>query len=333
MSLENPLVSVIIPIYKVEKYIDKCVKSVLAQTYQNLEVILVDDGSSDGCPRLCDEYKSIDHRVKVIHKPNGGLSDARNIGIKNSTGEYFLFVDGDDWIADNLVEIAIQTMQEYSVDIVSFSANIIENNVIVRQEFMPYSETVVLSAQEATENVLKDSISSQVWLRLYNRKCWKEIEFPMGRLYEDIATTYKVFELANNGICFIPYALYNYLHNCEGISLSNNPRKVYHIFLGLKEHYEYACDRYPEAINDSLYLAMINGMSVINCSLNNENMVSGVVESVDLFLRSNKGRIMGLQKLTAMRRFMLNMYYFSFPLYRLLAKLLLCLRKTRKSKG
>lgn len=331
--MENPLVSVIIPVYKVEKYLDKCVKSVLSQTYQNLEVILVDDGSPDGCPRLCDEYELKDQRVRTIHKPNGGLSDARNIGMKSSTGECLLFVDSDDWIENNLVEMAIHAMSEYRVDIVSFSANVIENDVIVRQEFMPYSETVVLSAKQATEGVLKDSISSQVWLRLYNRKCWSGIEFPVGRLYEDLATTYKVFELAENGVCFIPHALYNYLHNSDGISLSYNPKKAYHIFLGLKEHYEYACNRYPEAISDSLYLAMINGMSVINNSFYGKNMQADSIENADRFLKENKDRIMVLQKLSAMRRFMLNVYYCSFPLYQLLAKMTLRLRKMCKSKG
>ena len=331
--MENPLVSVIIPVYKVEKYLEKCVKSVLSQTYQNLEVILVDDGSPDECPRLCDEYELKDHRVRTIHKPNGGLSDARNIGMKSSTGEYLLFVDSDDWIENNLVEMAIHAMSEYRVDIVSFSANIIENDVIVRHEFMPYSETVVLSAKQATEGVLKDSISSQVWLRLYNRKCWNGIEFPVGRLYEDLATTYKVFEFAENGVCFIPHALYNYLHNSDGISLSYNPKKAYHIFLGLKEHYEYACNRYPGAISDSLYLAMINGMSVINGSFYDKNMRAEAIENTDKFLRANKDKILELRTLTAMRRFMLNVYFCSFPLYRLLAKMVLHLRKTCKSKG
>ena len=180
--MENPLVSVIIPVYKVEKYLEKCVKSVLSQTYQNLEVILVDDGSPDECPRLCDEYELKDHRVRTIHKPNGGLSDARNIGMKSSTGEYLLFVDSDDWIENNLVEMAIHAMSEYRVDIVSFSANIIENDVIVRHEFMPYSETVVLSAKQATEGVLKDSISSQVWqdLRIVSPQ---EIQFHSSIFY------------------------------------------------------------------------------------------------------------------------------------------------------
>lgn len=97
----NPLISIIIPVYKVEDYLEECVNSVLNQTYRNLEVILVDDGSPDNCPALCDNYARQDKRIKVIHKPNGGLSDARNEGLKNASGEYVLFLDSDDFYIDN----------------------------------------------------------------------------------------------------------------------------------------------------------------------------------------------------------------------------------------
>lgn len=94
----NPLISIIVPVYKVEQYLDECVQSIRKQTYTNLEIILVDDGSPDRCPEMCDEYARLDSRIKVIHKPNGGLSSARNIGIESSHGEWIYFLDSDDWI-------------------------------------------------------------------------------------------------------------------------------------------------------------------------------------------------------------------------------------------
>ena len=100
----EPLISVIIPVYKVEKYLNKCVDSVLNQTYKNLEIILVDDGSPDKCPEICDEYAKKDDRIKIIHKQNGGLSDARNVGIEKSTGEYITFIDSDDYVDSNYIE-------------------------------------------------------------------------------------------------------------------------------------------------------------------------------------------------------------------------------------
>lgn len=107
MENQNNLVSVIVPIYNVEPYLRKCVDSILAQTYINLEVILVDDGSPDGCPAICDEYKEKDERVKVIHKSNGGLSDARNAGLDAMTGEYVTFVDSDDWLEFDVIQTLV----------------------------------------------------------------------------------------------------------------------------------------------------------------------------------------------------------------------------------
>lgn len=115
-------VSVIVPIYKVEKYLDRCVKSILNQTYKNLEIILVDDGSPDSCPVMCDEYANADSRVKVIHKKNGGLSDARNAGMAVATGDYLLFVDSDDWIEPQTVTELIVVIEEHNVDFVTFRA-------------------------------------------------------------------------------------------------------------------------------------------------------------------------------------------------------------------
>ena len=102
IELNEPLVSVIVPVYNVERYLRHCVNSILIQTYHNLEVILVDDGSPDNCPKICDEYAKADARVKVIHKNNGGLSDARNIGMQAASGDYLMFVDSDDWLEKNI---------------------------------------------------------------------------------------------------------------------------------------------------------------------------------------------------------------------------------------
>ena len=110
-DMTMPLISVIVPVYKVEPYIHRCVDSILEQTYQNLEIILVDDGSPDNCPAICDEYAAKDKRVKVIHKPNGGPSDARNVGMAAATGEYLSFVDSDDWLGNTHFECMMGTIK------------------------------------------------------------------------------------------------------------------------------------------------------------------------------------------------------------------------------
>ena len=111
-------ISVVVPVYNVEKYLRKCIDSIINQTYKNLEIILVDDGSPDKCGEICDEYAKKDNRVKVIHKKNAGVSSARNDGIDNATGEYIIFVDSDDWLEDNAIEIMVDKLNEYDYDCV-----------------------------------------------------------------------------------------------------------------------------------------------------------------------------------------------------------------------
>ena len=110
--MEEDLITIVIPIYKVEKYLDKCIKSVINQTYKNLEIILVDDGSPDNCPKKCDEYEKKDTRIKVIHKENGGLSDARNAGIDIAKGKYITFIDSDDYVSEDYVEYMYNLLKQ-----------------------------------------------------------------------------------------------------------------------------------------------------------------------------------------------------------------------------
>lgn len=113
----NPLISVIVPIYNVEKYLVRCVDSIVNQTYKNLEIILVDDGSPDRCPQMCDDYAEKDSRIKVVHKKNGGLSDARNAGMAVATGEYISFIDSDDWIETSMFELLLNNIFQYDCEI------------------------------------------------------------------------------------------------------------------------------------------------------------------------------------------------------------------------
>lgn len=181
----NKIVSVIVPVYKVEKYLSKCIDSILNQTYSNLEIILVDDESPDHCGAICDEYAKKDSRIKVIHKENGGLSDARNAGIDVASGEYLMFVDSDDWIDCNAIEVLYQRM---------------------RQDCSDMAVGSVICTDEA-DNLIKDSgsqwqlsdatydlekFSNEIILhfpmacsKLYRTEFFKEIRFPVGKVHED----------------------------------------------------------------------------------------------------------------------------------------------------
>lgn len=186
------MISIIVPIYNVEPYLHRCVASLLKQSYEDFELILVDDGSPDNCSRICDEYASMDSRVRVIHKPNGGLSDARNAGLEIAQGEYIAFVDSDDWIAPNYLERLLFALIETDADICE--CNILrtggEENVPPVEQRTP----VVFSTANAMEQLIHDGVFHQhVWNKLYRRNVIADILFPKGKTNEDEFWTYQVF--------------------------------------------------------------------------------------------------------------------------------------------
>lgn len=205
------MVSVIVPVYKVESYLDRCVQSILCQSFSDFELILVDDGSPDNCGKICDEYARKDSRIKVIHKKNGGLSEARNYGIDSATGEWLFFLDSDDWIHPQTIEKLYEAA--------------VENNVSV--SMCGYSETngespAVDVSEKAEmwlpkELYLKHRITSTIaCAKLYKKECFKNIRYPIGKLHEDEFVTYRVL-FEQEKIAFIDQPYYAYFINCEGI--------------------------------------------------------------------------------------------------------------------
>ena len=152
---KEDLISIVIPVYKVEKYLEKCVESVINQTYKNLEILLVNDGSPDNCPKICDEYAQKDNRIKVIHKENGGLSDARNAGIDVAAGKYIAFVDSDDYVSNDYIEYMYNLIKEYNTQMATCETEVInaeKNKVIKPREFEENIE--VFSKRDLFYNIL-----------------------------------------------------------------------------------------------------------------------------------------------------------------------------------
>lgn len=189
--MNDSLISVIVPVYKVEQYIDQCIKSLINQTYKNIEIILVDDGSPDNCGYICEDYAKKDNRIKVIHKKNGGLSDARNAGIQIANGEYIGFVDSDDYLDSSFFEYLMNLISKNNADIAEcYSVSFLDGNV-PKPKY--YSEMKILNAKQwITETNLGDFISCVEWNKLYKRELFNNVEYPVGRHFEDEATTYKV---------------------------------------------------------------------------------------------------------------------------------------------
>lgn len=185
------LISVIVPIYNVEKYLDKCIQSIIGQTYKNLEIILVDDGSKDNSGKICDKYAKEDSRIKVIHKKNGGMSDARNKGLEAASGKYIQFVDSDDYMAENMMEILHKDLIENDADISLCAHYIVREN-----EFSTDAsyEKIVYTNREAIEEFLLDTkIRSYVWNKMFKKSLFDNIKFPTGRVFEDLLTISKIF--------------------------------------------------------------------------------------------------------------------------------------------
>lgn len=194
MDLKD-LISVIVPIYGVEEYLSKCIDSIINQTYKNLEIILVDDGSPDKCPDICDAFKKKDERIKVIHKKNGGLSDARNAGLDIAHGDYLVFVDSDDWIENTMVEHLLSTCKKYDVEMVTCARYITDGQSTSAVAF-DGPEKVYTAEEALTEILSGKSMDVAAWDKIYARNLFAEIRFPVGENNEDIAVFYKLIELS-----------------------------------------------------------------------------------------------------------------------------------------
>ncbi len=204
----NELVTIIVPIYKVEPYLHRCIDSVLNQTYTNLEIILVDDGSPDRCGEICDEYAEIDSRIKVIHKINGGLSDARNSGIDIAQGQYLSFLDSDDWIGEKYVEILYGLLEETNSDI--SVCNFIRISSEETKANSSKNEIHEFSNIEALEQFADEFYVQMVIAacKLYRTCLFKDIRFPVGRIHEDEFTTYKLLYKAKKIVMTTAELLY-----------------------------------------------------------------------------------------------------------------------------
>ena len=212
----NPLISVIVPIYNVEKYLARCVDSIVNQTYKNLEIILVDDGSPDRCPQMCDDYAEKDSRIKVVHKKNGGLSDARNAGMAVATGEYISFIDSDDYVSDDFFECLLDVMNKENSDIAECSVvKFYEDNRF--DEFSDDLSVKTYDTQDAMSALIAENQFHQhVWNKLYKTELVKDIPYAVGKLNEDEFWTYRVFGRANK-VARINKTMYYYFQRISSI--------------------------------------------------------------------------------------------------------------------
>ena len=197
-----PLISIIVPIYKVEPYLRRCLDSIVNQTYTNLEIILVDDGSPDGCPQICDEYAAKDNRIVVIHKENGGLSDARNAGLDICKGEYISFVDSDDWVTPTYIEYLIKAIKDNNAELAVCNYTQTKQSYILNIPNTSPPEYEILTSTSAVKKLWsKDNVTFVTsWGKLYKASLFASIHFPNGKIHEDEYTTYKLLYLSKKTV-------------------------------------------------------------------------------------------------------------------------------------
>lgn len=223
----NKLISVIVPIYKVEDFLDECIQSLVLQTYSNLEIILVDDGSPDRCGEICDAWKQKDTRICVIHKENGGLSDARNAGIRVAHGSYIGFVDSDDVIHPRMYEILADALEQMDCEIAccDVTNDFQEKSSAVEKNMQTYDWNIPkdikqkrYTAVEALESLLRlEQISVTVWNKLYKKEIIDQIWFPKGKYHEDEFWTYLVLNRSRH-VVYLDVPLYGYRLRQESIT-------------------------------------------------------------------------------------------------------------------
>ena len=244
----NPLISLVIPIYNVEKYLDKCMDSVLAQTYDNFEVILVDDGSTDNSGKMCDEYAKRDSRVTVYHKPNGGLSDARNFGVEHCNADLVSFVDSDDYVTEDYLEYLWYLMDKYSADLsVGQFIRVSEKQTDIKLRYEGDAD-FCLDTEDALKRLcIGNGISTVACGKLYKKGYVINNKFPFGKYYEDIATTYKL--VGNSKIVAVGNEkIYYYLQRDMSILHSTINDKHMFGLIAAEEMCNYISNRFPNLI-------------------------------------------------------------------------------------
>lgn len=216
------LISVIVPVYNTEQYLERCVNSIVDQTYRNLEIILVDDGSTDRSPRMCDEYAQKDGRIKVVHKVNGGLSDARNAGLQAATGTYIGYVDSDDWIEPQMYQRMYEACIEHQAQVAVCRYAKIYRDHVDREG---NGQVTVFDREGILKAYLADQpeyvVYNSVWSKLFAREVVEGVLFPVGKNSEDIMYTTKAFCKLEKAV-YIDECLYDYVLDREGSIMNVN---------------------------------------------------------------------------------------------------------------
>lgn len=318
---EKPLISVVVPVYNVAKYLKKSIESIVNQTYTNLEIILVDDGSKDESGEICEDYSLKDSRIIVIHKPNGGLSDARNASIKQAKGEYITFVDSDDTIDYDMIEFLYDLILKFHTKMsICCQTEIFENTN--KKNVIGNNEKLKLTGKECIRRMLyHDIVDTSAWAKLSSTELFKTVKFPKGKIYEDIATTYKLFQKCDYVACGFE-SKYNYMVRNDSLTRVNFSENKFQLLEMTDKMGVDVVKIYPDLADAVLRrrvyarFALLNNMLDIDESFipARANIVNFILDNKKVVLTSNcvplrdKVGIIALMCGFCVYRFMWNVY-------------------------
>ncbi len=317
--MEEKLVSIIIPVYNVKPFLDTCIKSAINQTYKNIEIIIVDDGSTDGSDEICDLYATQDKRIQVVHQKNGGLSVARNTGIEKITGEYIFFLDSDDYIADNTIEIMMNSIIVEKLDIVCCNRVLFWDNGRKKIQFKQNNGDMFFNSKEAIIEMNKyHYIDMSAHSKIFKKELFEKIRFPEGKLSEDMFVMYKLFDRANK-IGYISMPLLYYYQRSGSISKS---KKINFDFVEAAENQLlYLGDKYPDIIPFMKGICMVANLTIYNAVIVNGGKVNKKDYSIiknNIKKYYNKNNI---NELSFIRRLEIRLFLLNTTIYKIMVKI------------
>lgn len=308
------LVSIIIPVYNVEKYIRRCLDSIIKQTYRDIEIILVDDGTPDNSGDICEEYALKDDRIKVFHKENGGLSDARNYGIERAAGDYIVCVDSDDYVEEDYIEYLRNLQIKYNTKMAICQHRTLYDNGFVKDIGKIHDEQ--LSCHDCLKRMLyHDVIDTSAWAKLYKRELFNDISYPKGKIFEDIGTTYALM-LQCDYIAVGYEVKYNYVfHNNSIVNGSFSEKK-----LDMLEMTDQMSDDVQKAFPD-LYSAIIRRrvyarFSTLNQMLNTGDKYLGYRQIIISFIKEHSSDVLTNREAPKRDKLAIIALHISYRLYK-----------------
>ena len=323
--MDEPLISIVVPVYNVEKYLKKCVNSLCNQTYKNIEILLIDDGSTDNSRIICDELKQNDNRIKVLHKTNQGLSSARNEGIKLASGKLLAFVDSDDFIEKDMMELLYKNLIEYNADISVCGYIMVykDKNVFISNN----EDIVVYKRIEALEKMfLKNDIGMIFCNKLFKKDLFKNIEFPLFKNFEDINTMYKIINKADK-IVYDPSEKYYYIQRENSINGKNFKskkfnNKIYDLYDAVNEVYEFIRKNYTKILYKASLGCINNLLRVNNQLIIYKIRDDNVSEKTKRIIKENYKKILVDKEVSLFRKIQYFLFLKLNWLYRIIIKII-----------